>query len=149
MKEITKERTHVEKYSVYEALDGTQFDFKEDCEKYEKSALGVLRGRLEKLIVGRAEDAWDLMGGADEHRIIAVKPEKETDVDLILHWFYMENPHYLNDSHAKYKKQLVDTVNTAYDTKDIILFGLNLDNEFYFINSRQNIINNLNTIDKE
>ena len=149
MKEITKERTHVEKYSVYEALDGTQFDFKEDCEKYEKSALGVLRGRLEKLIVGRAEDAWDLMGGADEHRIIAVKPEKETDVDLILHWFYMENPHYLNDSHVKYKKHLEDTVNTAYDTKDIILFGLNLDNEFYFINSRQNIINNLNTIDKE
>lgn len=149
MKEITKERTHVEKYSVYEALDGTQFDFKEDCEKYEKSALGVLRGRLEKLIVGRAEDAWNLMGGADEHRIIAVKPEKETDVDLILHWFYMENPYYLNDSHAKYKKQLEDTVNTAYDTKDIILFGVNLDNEFYFINSRQNIINNLNTIDKK
>lgn len=149
MKEVTKERTHVEKYSVYEATDGTQFDFKEDCEKYEKSALGVLRGRLQKLIVGRAENAWELLGGSDEDEVIAVKPEKETDIDLILHWYYLENPHYLNDNCKKYKDELEHIVTTAYNTKDIILFGLNVDGNFYIINSRQNIINNLNTIDKK
>jgi hypothetical protein len=32
MKEITRER--VQKYTVYQAIDGTEFDFKEDCEAY-------------------------------------------------------------------------------------------------------------------
>jgi hypothetical protein len=38
MKEVIKERTKVEKYIVYEAVDGTEFDFKEDCESYDNSA---------------------------------------------------------------------------------------------------------------
>jgi hypothetical protein len=43
MKEGIKERTNVEKYTVYEAVDGTQFTFKEDC----KSMITVPKVYLE------------------------------------------------------------------------------------------------------
>lgn len=57
MKEITKERTHVEKYTVYQASDGAEFINYEECKKYEDSALGVARGNIAKLVVGRSNDA--------------------------------------------------------------------------------------------
>ena len=39
MKEITKERTITEKYTLYEAFDGQEFADKKECQKYEESAL--------------------------------------------------------------------------------------------------------------
>ena len=70
MKEITKER--VQKYTVYEALDGTEFNDKAECEKYDESAKGVLMARIAKLIVGKG-DAWDIMGGYEDHDVVGFK----------------------------------------------------------------------------
>lgn len=36
MKEITKERTKVEKYVVYQAVDSTEFNSMEECEHLDK-----------------------------------------------------------------------------------------------------------------
>ena len=54
MKEVTKEK--VQKYTVYEALDGTEFHDKAECEKYEESAKGVVKARIAKLTVGKANE---------------------------------------------------------------------------------------------
>lgn len=149
MKEITKERTHTEKYTVYEAFDGQEFTDPHECLKYEKSALGVARGKIQSLVVSEDNDAWTLMGGLDDHEVVAIKFEAATDVDIFLQWVYLECPWYLEDSQKESKTVVEATARTAYSKEDVILMGKNCDGEYYFINSRQNIIDNLMNLDKK
>jgi hypothetical protein len=59
MKEIREEikREITDIHTYYEALDGTRFQNPGECQKYEESALGVVRGNIVKLIAGRADNA--------------------------------------------------------------------------------------------
>ena len=142
MKEVKKERT--ESYTVYQAVDGTEFHERNECEKYERSAHGVLRARISKLTTGR-ENAWDLMGGMEDHDIIGVKMNTESDLKDIQQFLALENSYYCFDK----TKEIFDIMEKAYNNNDIILFGINCDGDYYFINSRQNIIDNLNILGKE
>jgi hypothetical protein len=149
MKEITKERTKVEKYTVYQATDGTEFIDCEECGKYENSALGVVRGNITKLIAGRADDAWDLMGVNDDNSIIAIKMNNEADVNLVKQLFLLEHPYYNDEERKELKQKKFNIIDTAYDNGDAVLFSINCDGDYYFINSRQNIIDNLMALDKK
>lgn len=144
MKKLEKDL--ITKYTVFQAVDGTEFSQKEECEKYEKSALGVLRGKIKKFVVCELKDAWTFMGGYDDHQVIAIKPLIESDIDTILQWYYLEYPYLLEDSRKAVRKRLEEVITEAYKNKDVILFGINCEKEYYFINSRQNIINNLNSL---
>ena len=149
MKEVIKERTNVEKYKVYQASDGTEFMNYEECRKYEDSALGVVRGNVAKLIVGRTDDAWELMGGNDDNSVIAVKMNCVADVDLVKQLFLLEHPYYNSDERKEAKQKKFDIIEDAYNNNDVVLFGINCDGDYYFINSRLNIISNLNSLDKK
>ena len=149
MKEITKERTVIEKYTLYEAFDGQKFTDKKECQKYEESALGVARGKLQSLIISKNNDAWSLMGGCDDHEVVAIKFWNGTDTDIFLQWLYLECPWYLSDSQKERKAEVEAIVHFAFDRKDVILLGRNCDGDYYFINSRQNIIDNLMALDKK
>ena len=149
MKEITKERTKVEKYTVYQASDGAEFINYEECKKYEDSALGVVRGNVAKLIVGRTDSAWELMGGNDDNSVIAVKMNCVADVDLVKQLFLLEHPYYDSDERKEAKQKKFDIIEDAYNNNDVVLFGINCDGDYYFINSRLNIISNLNSLDKK
>ena len=149
MKEVIKERTNVEKYKVYQASDGTEFMNYEECRKYEDSALGVIRGNVAKLIVGRTDDAWELMGGNDDNSVIAVKMNCVADVDLVKQLFLLEHPYYNSDERKEAKQKKFDIIEDAYNNNDVVLFGINCDGDYYFINSRLNIISNLNSLDKK
>lgn len=149
MKEVTKERTKVEKYTVYEAVDGTQFDFKEDCEKYDNSAKGVLRGKLKALIINDEYNGWDLMGGIEDNTIIAVKVPTEKDIDIVLQNYYLDQPWILRVENLERKARLILAVSQAYREQDVILFGINCDDDLYFIDTRNNIIDRLNKLDKK
>ena len=142
MKEVKKERT--ESYTVYQAVDGTEFHEKSECEKYERSAHGVLRARIAKLTTGM-ENAWSLMGGMEDHDIIGVKMNTENDLKDIQQFLVLENSYYSYDK----TKEIFDIMEKAYNNNDILLFGINCDGDYYFINSRQNIIDNLNILGKE
>lgn len=146
MKEIVKERTRVEKYKVYQATDGTEFMNEEECMKYEDSALGVARGNIAKLIAGRADDAWELMGGNDNNSVIAIKMNCEVDVYHVKQLFLLEHPYYNDEARKELKKKKFDIIDAAYDNGDVILFGINCEGDYYFINSRQNIIDNLTNL---
>lgn len=145
MKEIKEEhkREIVELNTFYEAQDGTRFTDEEQCLLYEDSALGVVRGKLAQLFVGEKKDAWELMGGYEEHTVCGIALTKQEDVDTVLQLLYLEHPYYLNDTYTKRREEIESIVNTAYKEKDIILLGINCDDKYYFINSRQNIIKNL------
>ena len=149
MKEIVKERTNVEKYKVYQATDGTEFMNYEECRIYENSALGVVRGNVAKLIVGRTNDAWELMGGNDDNSVIAIKMNCAADVDLVKQLFLLEHPYYNETERKKLKQEKFDIIDNAYNNGDVVLFGINCDGDYYFINSRQNIINNLNNLTEQ
>jgi len=142
MKEVTKEK--VQKYTVYEALDGTQFSDKAECEKYEQSAKGVIRARIAKLTVGKANE-WDLLAGSDEHEIIGIKMQTGRDIEYVKQFFMMECSWY---EEVK-TREIFDVIEKAYDNDDIVLFGINCDGDYYWVNSRQNIVDNLMNLDKK
>lgn len=149
MKEITKERTVTEKYTLYEAFDGQEFTDKKECQKYEESALGVARGKVQSLIVSEGNDAWSLMGGCDDHEVVAVKLENSTDMDTFLQWLFLESSWYLMENQKELKAKVESIVYNAAEKDGIILMGRNCDGDYYFINSRQNIIDNLMALDKK
>lgn len=144
MKEITKYRTHVEEYKMYEALDGEEFADKNECLKYEEFILGAVPKSIEHLIVSTDNDAWSLMGGCDEHTVMALKFNNTTEIDTLIDWLLIASPWC-----ESRKKEIESILDTAYTSGDIILLGQNPDGDYYFINSRQNIINNLMGLDKK
>lgn len=151
MKEIKEEikREVIDTHIHYEATDGTVFQSAQECKEYEKSAKGVIRTKASKLIVGKEHDAWSLMGGYDDHTVVAFKPQAEKDVDTLMHLMLFENPYLNDDGRKELCEERHDIIYTAYKNNDVVLFGLNCDNEYYFINSRQGIIGNLMALDRK
>lgn len=148
MKEVKKEtkREVIDVRTLYVANDGTEFINEEECAKYEQTALCVLTSRVMTLVEGRANSAWELMGGEDEHKVIAIRIANEKDADTFLQWLFLEHPWLLKDSYKERKKEIETIVRDAYTSKDVILIGINYDGDYYFINSRKNIIDNLNKL---
>lgn len=146
MKKITKERTKVEEYVMYQATDGTEFNSEVECANYEASARGVLRGRLKEFIVNDKYDCWDLMGGNEENKCLAIAVPTEEAKYIILQNYYLDQSWILTSSNTEHKARIDNTVQQAFENNDIVLFGLNCDGDYYFINSRQNIIDNLNNL---
>ena len=150
MKEIKKERTTTQTYYEYEALDGTIFTDREECQKYDESALGVLNYKVNCLKVGKKDmDCWDLCCGYEDNKCFALKPELPEDKDTILQWYLGHHPHLLNDSCKDFVNNIAKKIQCALNEEDIIFFGGNCDDEPYIMNTRNNIINNLKAFDKD
>lgn len=68
MKEVKKEikREVIDTHVHYEAIDGTVFHDKEECEKYEKSAFGVLMARTMDFMVCEDKDSLSTINPLDE-----------------------------------------------------------------------------------
>lgn len=142
MKEVTKEK--VQKYTVYAALDGTEFDDKAECKKYEKSAKGVLIARIAKLIVGKG-NAWTIMGGYEDSNVVGFKMQTGRDLEYVKQFLLMKCSWYSKEK----CEEIFGVMQKAYDNDDIVLFGINCEGDYYWINSRQNIIDNLMNLGKE
>lgn len=70
--------------NVYVAVDGTEFDDKDECLKYEKSAEGVLLGRLAKMAI-TTQSECELFNGAgcDDNTSHIIIPKSEDEVATI------------------------------------------------------------------
>lgn len=137
--------------TLYVATDGTEFRTKEECEKYEQTAHAVVRTKFLKLVVEEKTD-WKLFGvGSDEDIAYAVKMNTQEDVDTVLQLYYMDNPYFLKDEETtkKYKERAFNLVNTAYQEQDILFVEETYDGDTYIINTRNNIIKNLQSIGKD
>lgn len=91
MKEIKEEikREVIDTHIRYEAFDGTQFLEKEECEKYENSALGAVLKRIQTFTI-----ASDGGGGminpfddSDENLFMCVVPRTQEDIDTLNHFW--------------------------------------------------------------
>ena len=137
--------------TLYEATDGTEFRTVEECEKYEQTAHAVVRTKFLKLVV-EEKNEWKLFGvGSDEDIVYAIKMNTQEDTDTVLQFYYMDNPHFLNDEETtkKYKERAFNLVNTAYQEQDILFVEETYDGDIYILNTRNNIIKNFQSIGKD
>lgn len=88
MKELKRTET-IEKVIGYEADDGTYFDSKEECEKYEKSAFAVVYMRFRKLVVKelRECEVFENQGyGSEEYVYFLIDIKDDNDVNIYNHF---------------------------------------------------------------
>lgn len=102
MKQVEKEIPHVERRTVYQAWDGQEFDNKEECLRYEKSAASVVMARLEDCVIAKDYDN-EVFDCADENQYKTVVPQTEEDINSLNHLYFMfggsgkEEPYFSYD----------------------------------------------------
>lgn len=135
---------------MWDASDGTTFSSKEECEKYERSAHAVVRTKFLKLIVEERTEWGFFKAGSDDNPVYAIKMDSQEDADTVLQLYYMDNSYILKDDEEfkKHKERSSNMVYTAYKEHDILFVGENYEGEIYLINTRNDIIKNLQDIDK-
>lgn len=128
MKEINvKQEVFVTKY---EAMDGKQFSSKEECQKYEDSAMCVMRSRYNELMVTDCVSEWSLFRcGCDDNEIHIIKLNSESDIDTVLQyyllWHRLNSSYDLTPQKAKLEKAL---------TRDgLVMIGTGYENDNFFI----------------
>lgn len=150
MKEI-KQTYQVTKY---QAEDGTIFDTKEECEKYDKSAKCVLLGKYNDLVI-RQTNCYDLcnpFGGSDEYDVDIVKVSTKEDVDLILQLVYFYNPNFRKKDYHEREINIIKLVNSALISDSHILFigrGYSVDEDFCVLTTKENLIDTIEQHCKE
>lgn len=149
MKEIQKEIVKKSTVTIYVANDGTEFSDREECKKYDESALGVLLAKYSQKVI-KTSDEFSLFGfGSEDNVIEIIRFEKEADKDIVLQIFLLENPHFNNDENKDRLEKLMARMNKALEDHDIVFIGRSYDGDgFWFEGSRQEHINVLHNIDK-
>lgn len=114
MKEIKTTKT-IEEVNGYEAFDGKIFKEKEECEKYERSAYGVITKEFEQLFVGERfteNQIWEDYGyGSEEFEMAVIDIKDEKDLFIANRYFEFTNSNLID---KKYIGKRV-LVNLGYD----------------------------------
>jgi len=151
MKEIRKEikKELIETQIQYEAIDGTVFQNVEECRKYETTAECVLKEKFNKLIVNREHTEFSLFGtGNDDCEVVAIRMKNEKDKDTVLQLFFLKHNYLILDSYKESREKFINLVEQAFQNLDLLLLCTNCEGDFYYIDTRNNIINRLNNLDK-
>lgn len=145
MKEIEIEQKTY-KY-LYEAADGTRFESREECQKYEKSAKGVIKARFKKLVVYKDTECNILGTGSDDFTLYGVRLSEEKDKDTILQLYLLDNPYAQRDENEGFLIRAKNLIDFAYKENDILLIGENYDGDFSVVDCCKHIVNRLyNTV---
>ena len=89
MKKITKTKT-IEEVIGYEAYDGTHFEVREECEKYEKTAKAVIEMRIKPYKLGETSE-WNFFcyRGCDDSTVEVYSIPDEEAFDALC--MYLKN----------------------------------------------------------
>lgn len=135
--------------SLYEAVDGTRFEQKEECMAYEKTAKGVIMGRFKKLIVAE-HDSWGLHWGMDDNTTYMLKLKTKEDADTALQALLLENGWILSKDRADDLARWADTINSAIGKDDdYLLIGANFEGDLYFMGTLSQMINKFKKISND
>lgn len=149
MKEIKIENTVYT--TQYEAIDGTRFTSKEECEKYDNTARAILKEKFRKLVVEEGTEETFFICGSDENATYAVKIASEEDADTVLQLYFIDNPWILREGENRdsMRDRAFKMVDKAFKEKDILFVGENYEGETYLITTRNTLLEKLNNIDKK
>lgn len=143
MKEI-KTTTQITEIK-YEAIDGTVFNSKEECLRYDDSANAVINSRYKPLVVKTVTE-YDLCAyGCSDNTVDIVKLRKEEDITIILHKLCADNTYY--QKNPDNLSQFEETLQLALNTDDYVLICRGYDNDnFYIQGTRQQFIDSVNKV---
>lgn len=141
MKEVTKERKVLD--TLYEAVDGTRFDSKEECLRYENSAKGVLKAKLMKLVDYSDSEDNILGAGSEENTLYGVKLKEEKDKDIVLQLYLLDHSHLLKEENNKWVNRAKDLIEFAYKERDILLVGEDYEGDFFIVDCCKKIVDRL------
>lgn len=68
--------------TVYEAVDGTQFNSADECKKYEQSAAGIIHARFSSL-EKQEIDSEEITMGLTDYTAYIIRPRLQLDVTTI------------------------------------------------------------------
>lgn len=142
MKEVKTER---KVYDIhYEAIDGTSFTSREECEAYEGSARLVLKERFSKLVVDTSTEYDLFSAGSSEEDVYVVKVLSTNDVDTVLQYYVLTNS-WVQDSDTGKEmiKELSEKLEEALAKDEVIFIGENYDGDLYLIDNLSGIMSKL------
>lgn len=144
MKEITREVKST--YIVYQAPDGTEFNSKEECKKYEDTAKCLLLTKYRPLVKKTVTEIDVFNTGSDEYMldiIQCLRDEADIDVLIQLHRLY-DRGRKINDD---FYNNLRSRLEKCFEDKDIILIGRGTEydgyDQFFILTTLQEISNNI------
>lgn len=144
MKELTRETKST--YIIYQASDGTEFNNKEECKKYEDTAKCLLLTKYRPL-VKKTVTEYDIFNtGSDEYMldiIQCLRDEADIDVLIQLHRLY-DRGRKINDD---FYNNLRSRLEKCFEDKDIILIGRGTEydgyDQFLILTTLQEISNKI------
>lgn len=142
MKQIEVEK--VIKEIWYEAIDGTTFKDKAECEKYDNTAKAILHQRYQPLVLKNISE-WDLFKcGSEDYYYDLVMANNVDDVENILKLTLLSHSYLTTESNklAEIEKLCMQAMHEG----DIILISRGYENDSFWVsdtwNNRFNHISN-------
>lgn len=126
MKEIKKEIIRKEYQTVYIATDGSEFYDKNECEKYEKSAMGVVSSRYKEFVVKSTTEEGLTKCGSGDYIIEVVKLTEYDDIDIVVQLYCL----LFNTNDNESITRIREFCKKAIKTRDLLLIcrGYDYDN---------------------
>lgn len=134
---------------AYEAVDGTIFKIKEECEKYEESAKCVLMVEYNKLVVKTCSeyDLFDCIGSEDE-TVDIIKITSLSDIYTILKLIALHYPNAAKNPEWLQKRG--DRLTDAYNSNSLVVIGRGYEGDGFYLSFTFNeIIKNITKISNE
>lgn len=143
------QQTIISHIPAYEAVDGTIFKIKEECEKYEESAKCVLIAKYNKLVVRSCTES-DIFGdiGSEDETINIVKINNASDIDIILKLIALHCPSAAKNPEWLQKRE--NRLTDAYDSNSLVIIGRGYEGDCFYLSTTFNeIIKTITKISNE
>ncbi len=129
MKEIKKEIVRKEYQTVYIATDGSEFYDRNECEKYEKSAMGVVSSRYKEFVVKSTTEEGLTKCGSGDYIIEVVKLTEYSDIDIVVQLYCLLFSTNDNEQITKIRELCKQAVRTG----DLLLICRGYDYDNFWI----------------
>ena len=144
MKEIVKK---VDK-TFYQASDGTEFENRTECEKYERSAKGVLMDQYHKMVlVSEISEDKLFCNNNEDNYVDVIKISNPHEADVVKQLVLLYNEYIVNNKEDIKREcfEMIDEVLNSDENYLIISRGFDSDC-FYPLTTKQRILKCLNLI---
>ena len=134
MKEIKEEVVRTEYKIRYQAIDGEIFDSKEECQKYDNSAIAVVQKKYNELVLQKDMCEYDILNlGCEDNYMEIIKVESKEDADLVKQLYMLINPYYQDKEIPEWMKKDFEQIDKAVKDKDILFIGRGYEKDGFWI----------------
>lgn len=149
MEIISREKVEKKYFNVYVANDGTEFSDRDQCEKYEESAMGVLMSKIKPLMV-REITTEDIHGyGSSDETVQIFKVESQEDADALLQTYFLTHD-IKKDCTESWVIRAKDLIQRALNDKEMLFVsrGYEMDS-FWIIGTQASMKESIDSICKK